>query len=52
MRQLGFDFAIKEKLEASVNLETYEKEESSLKMQIKQLTMAKERLGAQMDRLD
>lgn len=47
-----FDFAIKEKLEASVNLETYEKEESSLKMQIKQLTMAKERLGAQMDRLD
>lgn len=47
-----FDFAIKEKLEASVNLETYEKEESSLKMQIKQLTMAKERLGVQMDRLD
>lgn len=47
-----FDCAIKEKLEASVNLETYEKEESSLKMQIKQLTMAKERLGVQMDRLD
>ena len=47
-----FDTAIKEKLEASVDLETYENEEKSVKAQIKQLTVAKDRLGNQIDRLD
>ena len=47
-----FDVAIKEKLEASVDLTAYEKEELSVKVQIKQLTVAKERLGNQIDRLD
>lgn len=47
-----FDVAIKEKLEASVDLTTYEKEELSVKAQIKQLNVAKERLGNQIDRLD
>ena len=47
-----FDTAIKEKLEVSVDLETYENEEKSVKAQIKQLTVAKDRLGNQIDRLD
>lgn len=47
-----FDTAIKEKLEASVDLKTYENEEKSVKAQIKQLTVAKDRLGNQIDRLD
>ena len=47
-----FDSAIKEKLDASVDLSKYEKEETYLITQIKQLTAAKERLGSQIDRLD
>ena len=47
-----FDSAIKEKLDASVDLSKYEKEEAYLITQIKQLTAAKERLGSQIDRLD
>lgn len=47
-----FDTAIKQKLESSVDLETYQTEENSLKENIRQLTAAKERLGNQIDRLD
>lgn len=47
-----FDTAIKEKLDASVDLSKYENEESTLKAQIRQLIGAKERLGNQIDRLD
>ena len=47
-----FDTAIKKKLESSVDLETYQTEENSLKENIRQLTAAKERLGNQIDRLD
>ena len=47
-----FDSAIKEKLDASVDLSKYEKEEAYLMTQIRQLTAAKERLGSQIDRLD
>lgn len=47
-----FDSAIKEKLDASVDLSKYEKEEAYLIAQIRQLTGAKERLGFQIDRLD
>lgn len=47
-----FDTAIKKKLEGSVNLKEFEKEESSIKLHIKQLTAAKDRLGKQIDQLD
>ena len=47
-----FDSAIKEKLDASVDLSKYEKEEAYLMTQIRQLNAAKERLGFQIDRLD
>lgn len=47
-----FDTAIKQKLESSLDLETYQTEENSLKENIRQLTAAKERLGKQIDRLD
>lgn len=47
-----FDSAIKEKLDASVDLSKYEKEEAYLMTRIRQLTAAKERLGSQIDRLD
>lgn len=47
-----FDSAIKEKLDASVDLSKYEKEEAYLMTQIRQLIAAKERLGSQIDRLD
>lgn len=52
MKNSKFDTAIREKLDASVDLSKYEKEESTLKAQIRQLTAAKERLGNQIDRLD
>lgn len=47
-----FDTAIKEKLEQSVDLDAYKTEEATIKGKIKQLTVAKEKLGSQMDKLD
>ena len=47
-----FDKAIREKLEGCVDLETYKNEEKFLTNKIKQLSMAKERLGTQLDQLD
>ena len=52
VRNSKFDTAIKEKLESSVDLETYETEETAVKVHIRQLTAAKDRLGKQIDRLD
>ncbi len=47
-----FDKAIKEKLEASVDLKTYETEAVAIEAHIRQLKTAKDRLGNQIDRLD
>ncbi len=47
-----FDTAIKEKLDAKVDTDKLEVEAETLRKRIRQLTAAKERLGAQMDRLD
>ncbi len=47
-----FDKAIKEKLEASVDLKTYETEATAIEAHIRQLRTAKDRLGNQIDRLD
>ncbi len=47
-----FDKAIKEKLEASVDLKTYETEAAAIEAHIRQLRTAKDRLGNQIDRLD
>ena len=52
VRNSKFDKAIKEKLEVSVDLETYKTEEAALETNIRQLKAAKERLGNQIDRLD
>lgn len=47
-----FDSAIKEKLAGSMDLEKYTKERDNILAKIKQLGSAKNRLGAQIDRLD
>lgn len=52
VRNSKFDTAIKEKLENSVDLKTYETEETAVKAHIRQLIAAKDRLGKQIDRLD
>lgn len=52
VRNSKFDTAIKEKLENSVDLETYETEETAVKAHIRQLTAAKDRLGKPIYRLE
>ncbi len=52
MQNSQFDKAIKEKLEASVDLKTYETEATAIETHIRQLRTAKDRLGNQIDRLD
>ena len=47
-----FDSAIKAKLDASIDVDSLEVEAGTIRKHIRQLTTAKEKLGAQMDRLD
>jgi site-specific DNA recombinase len=47
-----FDSAIKAKLDKSIDIDSLEVEAGMIRKHIRQLTVAKEKLGAQMDRLD
>lgn len=47
-----FDSAIKVKLDKSIDIDSLEVEAGMIRKHIRQLTVAKEKLGAQMDRLD